>query len=136
MERDSFVEFLDEQLAPLGHVVLRPMFGMFGVFCDGVMLGIAGDGALYLRVDDGNRHDFAEAAHEPPLSYVKNGKRIDLSFWRAPERLFDDPDEFLDWARSALAAAVRVAAKRPKVARTRPKPDGTPPPAERRAPHR
>jgi DNA transformation protein len=30
-----------------------------------------------------------------------------------PERLFDEPDEFITWARAALAAAHRVAAKRP-----------------------
>jgi len=37
---------------------------------------------------------------------------IDLSFWRAPQRLFDEPDELVSWARAALAAAHRVAAKR------------------------
>jgi DNA transformation protein len=29
-----------------------------------------------------------------------------------PERLIDEPDELLDWARAALAAARRVAARR------------------------
>ena len=27
---------------------------------------------------------------------------IDLSFWRAPERLFDEPDELVIWAQAAL----------------------------------
>lgn len=45
------------------------------------------------------------------LSYEKKGSTIDLSFWRAPERLFDEPDELVKWARAALAAARRVAAK-------------------------
>ena len=48
----------------------------------------------------------------PPLDYEKKGATIDLSFWRAPERLFDEPDELLAWARAALGAARRVAAKR------------------------
>jgi DNA transformation protein len=30
-----------------------------------------------------------------------------------PDRLFDEPDEFIMWARAALAAANRIAAKRP-----------------------
>ena len=111
MARESFLAFLGEQLAPLGHVVMRPMFGMVGVFCDGVMLGIAGDGALYLRVDDGNRTAFAEAASER-LSYRKKGKTIELAFWRAPERLFDEPEELLAWGQLALAAAHRVAGAR------------------------
>jgi hypothetical protein len=37
---------------------------------------------------------------------------VTLSFWRAPERLFDEPDELVTWARAALTAARRVAAKR------------------------
>ncbi len=109
---DSFAEFLREQLAPLGRVTLRRMFGKTGVFCNGVMFGMVTDNMLYLRVDDQNRAIFAEAQSSPPLSYEKKGSTIDLSFWRAPERLFDEPDELVAWARVALAAARRVAAKR------------------------
>ncbi len=113
---DSFAEFLREQLAPLGRIALRRMFGKTGVFCDGVMFGMVTDNMLYLRVDDGNRKAFEEAASWPPLNYAKGGTTIDLSFWRVPERLFDEPDELVDWARSALAAAHRVAAKRGRTA--------------------
>jgi DNA transformation protein len=109
---DSFAEFLREQLAPLGHITMRRMFGKTGVFCDGVMLGMVRDNILYFRVDDDNRAIFKEAESFPPLNYEKKGGTIDLSFWRAPEHLFDEPDELVTWARAALAAAQRVAAKR------------------------
>jgi DNA transformation protein and related proteins len=109
---DSFAEFLREQLAPVGRVTMRRMFGKTGVFCDGLMFGMVTDNMLYLRVDDHNRSAFKEAESFPPLSYEKKGCTIDLSFWRAPERLFDEPDELVTWARVALAAARRVAAKR------------------------
>jgi DNA transformation protein len=58
---DSFAEFLREQLAPLGLVRMRRMFGKTGVFCDGLMLGMVTDNTLYLRVDDLNRANFKEA---------------------------------------------------------------------------
>jgi DNA transformation protein and related proteins len=120
---DSFAEFLREQLAPLGRVTMRRMFGKTGVFCDGMMLGMVTDNMLYLRVDDHNRKAFQEAASSPPLSYEKKGSAIDLSFWRAPERLFDEPDELVTWARLAMAAARRVAAKRGRtVSRRNPRP--------------
>src|SRR5450631_1670095 len=109
---DSFGEFLREQLAPLGRVTMRRMFGKSGVFCDGVMFGMVTENTLYFRVDDQNRMTFREAEAFPHLSYGKKGQIIDLSFWRAPERLFDEPDELVAWARAALAAARRVAAKR------------------------
>ena len=116
---DGFADFLREQLAPLGRVAMRRMFGKTGVFCDGLMFGMVTDDTLYFRVDEHNRVAFKEAESFPPLNYGKKGRTIDLSFWRAPERLFDDSDELVTWARAALAAARRVAAKRP---RKRPKP--------------
>lgn len=116
---DEFAEFLREQLAPVGHVTTRRMFGKTGVFCDGVMLGMVTENTLYLRVDEGNRAAFKEAEAFPPLNYRKQGELIDLSFWRVPERLFDEPDEFVEWARIALAAARRAAAKGKRPARRR-----------------
>jgi DNA transformation protein len=122
---DGFAEFLREQLAPLGRITMRRMFGKTGVFCDGLMLGMVTDNTLYFRVDDRNRATFKEAECFPPLNYEKQGHTIDLSFWRAPERLFDEPDELVAWGRAALAAARRVAAKRD---RTAPKRTSTPQP--------
>jgi DNA transformation protein and related proteins len=109
---DTYAEFLREQLAPLGRLTLRRMFGKTGVFCDGVMFAMVTENTLYLRVDDHNRVTFKEAESFPPLNYQKKDCTIDLSFWRVPERLFDEPDELVSWARAALAAARRVAAKR------------------------
>jgi DNA transformation protein and related proteins len=109
---DSFAEFLREQLAPLGCVTMRRMFGATGVFCDGLMFAVVSEDTLYFRVDDHNRTAFKEAASFPPLSYEKKGRTIDLSFWRAPERVFDETDELVMWSRTALAAARRVAVKR------------------------
>src|ERR1700730_9862490 len=113
---DSFAEFLRDQLAPLGRITMRRMFGKTGVFCGGLMLGMVRDDTLYFRVDEDNRAAFKEAASFPPLDYEKKGGIIDLSFWRAPERLFDEPDELVTWARAALAAARRVAAQRERTA--------------------
>jgi len=109
---ETYAEFLREQLAPLGHLSMRRMFGKTGVFCDGVMFAMVTENNLYFRVDDENRETFKEAEAFPPLNYAKGGAMIDLSFWRVPERLFDEPDELVTWARAALAAAHRIAAKR------------------------
>src|SRR3981081_21018 len=109
---DSFAEFLREHLAPLGHITTRRMFGKTGVFCDGLMFGMVTDNMLYFRVDDHNSDAFQEAKSFPPLSYEKKGLTIDLAFWRAPERLFDEPDELVAWAQAALAAARRGGGER------------------------
>ena len=113
---ETFAEFLREQLAPLGRITMRRMFGKTGVFCDGVMFAMVAENTLYFRVDEQNRVTFKEAESFPPLNYEKKGDTIDLAFWRVPERLFDEPDELVAWARAALAAARRVAAKRERTA--------------------
>jgi DNA transformation protein len=116
---DGFAEFLRDQLAPLGRITMRRMFGKTGVFCDGFMLRMVRDNTLYFRVADDNRTAFKEAESFPPLSYEKKGNTIDLSFWRAPERLSDERDQLVTWVRAALAAARRVAAKREPTAQRR-----------------
>src|ERR1044071_6978666 len=105
---ETYAEFLREQLAPLGRVTLRRMFGKSGVFCDGVMLGMVTENTLYFRVDNQNRETFREAEAFPPLNYAKQGATIELAFWRVPERLFDEPDEFILWARAAAVQSVKA----------------------------
>lgn len=126
---ETYAEFLREQLASLGRIALRRMFGKTGVFCDGVMFAVVTENTLYFRVDEKNRETFREAEAFPPLNYAQGGRTIDLAFWRVPERLFDEPDELNVWARAALAAAHRVAAERP-----RPVPKPRKPPRRRKRP--
>ncbi len=55
--------------------------------------------------------EFDQAASAPAFSYNRQGRNVDLPYRRVPEDLLDQPDELLPWARAALAAAQRVAAK-------------------------
>ena len=68
----TFGEFLQDQLASLGHVTVRRMFGGAGVYCDGLMFGLVSDDTLYFRVDDGNRGAF-EAEGLAPFSLRRQG---------------------------------------------------------------
>jgi DNA transformation protein len=114
---DSFAEFLREQLAPLGRVTMRRMFGKTGVFCDGLMLGMVTENTLYFRVDDHNRAAFDEAASFPPLNYEKKGNTIDLSFGARPNGCSTSPMSFSTgreqrWPRR-VGSRRREAGKRP-----------------------
>jgi DNA transformation protein and related proteins len=115
----SFADLLREQLAPIGPLTLRRMFGKTGVFCHGLMFAMVANDTLFVRVDDKNRDVFKEAADSPPLNYAKKGETIDLAFWRVPERLLDEPDELVAWARASLEAARRIAMRREPKAKRR-----------------
>jgi DNA transformation protein len=82
-----------------------------------MMFGLVADDTLYLKADAETKAAF-EAEGLGPYGYGGKGKRIDLPYWRAPERLLDDPDEMVEWARIALGAARRAAAAKPKRKKT------------------
>jgi DNA transformation protein and related proteins len=108
---DSFVEFLKEQLAPLGQISVRCMFGGAGIYCDGVMFALLDDTTLYFKTDETNRPDF-EAEGLGPFTYeTKHGRNTIMSYWRVPERLFDESDAMLTWSRKAFIAASRSKSK-------------------------
>jgi DNA transformation protein len=74
-------------------------------------LRCAGKGVIFLKADDHTVPQF-EREGLGPFSYrTKNGTRTLNSYWRMPERLYDDPDELADWARQAMEAARRTSAK-------------------------
>jgi DNA transformation protein and related proteins len=102
---ESFVELLKDALSGLGPVSVRHMFGGAGIYADGVMFGLISGDTLYLKADKQSQPAF-EAEGLQPFTYQARGKRrIAMSYWRIPERLLDDPDEMVEWARRALAAA-------------------------------
>ncbi|RTL72144.1 MAG: TfoX family protein [Hyphomicrobiales bacterium] len=118
-ERSTFAAFLAEELQPLGPVEARRMFSGAGLFCDGLMFAIIVADVLYLKADDESRGRF-EAEGAPPFQYPAKGGRVSLNYWRAPERLLDDPEELIAWSRAALAVARRKAASKVKTRSLRP----------------
>jgi DNA transformation protein len=101
-----------EMFTAFGPVVPRRMFSGFGIFADGTMFALVERGVLYLKADPQTVATF-EREGQGPFSYMAKGrKRASMSYWRAPDRLYDDPDELALWARDALAAAHRSGSKR------------------------
>ena len=116
MDRD----FLIDLFADFGPVTMRRMFSGFGISADGDHFALAlRDGDLFprRRAD----HSAFEAEGSTPFQYQTRAKTVTVSsYWRLPERLYDDPDELAQWARAALAAAQRAAlSKRPKAKRSK-----------------
>jgi DNA transformation protein and related proteins len=110
----EFLAFVKDQLAPLGHVTTRRMFSGAGVYCDGVIFALILRDALYFKVDDGNRSTYVAEGLEP-FSYEAKGRTVQVgAYWRVPERLFDDPDEMVEWARAAVAAGRRAVSRKPE----------------------
>jgi DNA transformation protein len=104
----DYLEFLKDQLASFGSVTAKRMFGGAGLYREGIMFALVDGETLYLKTDAASRGAF-EAEGLRPFSYAtKHGTNTLTSYWRAPERCFDDPDEMTIWAERAWAAALRA----------------------------
>ena len=93
----------EEELAELGPVSARKMFGGFGVFLDGVMFAIVDpDGDLFYRTD---------ARTEP--FYVNGGsaQHPRMPYWSVPSNVLADPDALRAWGKEALALARQAKTK-------------------------
>jgi DNA transformation protein len=82
------------------------MFGGYGLFHKGLMFGLVADDVLYLKADEALSPFFEERGLDQ-FQYQKRGKRYKLSYYMAPEEIFDDPVEAKGWAARSHEAAVR-----------------------------
>ena len=103
--RDLFAEF--------GTVHIRRMFGGAGIYAGDVMFGLVSDDLIYLKADAGTVPAFEREKCAPFQYTTKKGKRAVMSYWRLPDRLYDDPAELAQWAKQAIAVARQSAVKKP-----------------------
>ena len=102
----DFIPFVQELLEDWASVSARSMFGGYGLYHEGLMFAIVMEQRLYLKVDEVNRPEF-EALGLAPFTYVMKGRDVALSYWAAPDAIFDEPSVAVRWARSAWDAALR-----------------------------
>lgn len=102
----EFVEYLQEVFELFGPIRARRMFGGYGIYHNDFMFGLVADDVLYLKADDESVQSFRDRGLGQ-FQYVNKGKTIGMSYYLAPEEIFDDPDEARVWALRAYEAAVR-----------------------------
>jgi DNA transformation protein len=112
------VDHLSELFAPVGGVSIRRMFGGLGIFKSGFMFALVADDVLYFKADAVTAAGFeAEGCHQ--WVYDGHKRPVAMPYWQAPERLYDEPDEFAEWARTAFSVAERTRKqKKPKSGRS------------------
>jgi DNA transformation protein and related proteins len=90
-------EAIRELFASFGPITVRRMFGGAGVFADGIMIALVADGVIYLKADEVTVPGFQAEGLGPFTYQARNDKRSVMSYWRMPDRLYDDPDELAGW---------------------------------------
>ena len=110
---EALIEHLRDLFEPLGPISVRAMFGGYGLYFDGIIIGVIMDEALYLKTDAQTRGRF-EAAGCAPFVYEMKGKPLPMSYWSLPEDAMDSPQAMRPWALLAIEAARRKPAPKPR----------------------
>lgn len=102
----DFLAYVLDQLAQLGDVSSRRMFGGVGLYSDEFFFGLVADDTLYLRVDDSNRAEYTARAAAPFRPYADRPE-VSMSYYEAPAEVLEDARLLAEWARRSVAVAQR-----------------------------
>jgi len=112
--RSDFVEFVADQMAFVGGLRIRPMFGGYGIYQDDCMFALIADDRLYFKADATTRSEF-EAMGLSPFTYVARGKSMTMQYFEAPPEVFEERETMRSWVHKAYGAAAKASqARAPK----------------------
>ena len=103
----SYIIELKDLLIPLGEVIIKAMFGGYGVYVNGLFIGIAYEEQLYLKVDDETRPTF-EARGLAPFIVQQRGRMIAMDYHLVPDEALTSFIKMKPWATLAIQAALRA----------------------------
>jgi DNA transformation protein len=106
----NYCDYVLEQLAGLGKVVAKRMFGGMGLYHKDVFFAVLDDDQLYFKVDDVSRPDYLSAGM-PPFQPTKDGP-ASKTYYQVPNFVLEDEKTVQEWARKAITAAKKKARKR------------------------
>jgi DNA transformation protein len=104
----DLIAHLQDLASDFGALSARRMFGGYGVYQDGVMIGLISGDVLYLKTDDHTQERF-RAADSGPFMYTRRGETVPTSYWSVPEAAMDSSQDMKPWLVLAYGAALRKA---------------------------
>ena len=106
--KSSLASYVAEQLAPLGRISSRAIFGGVGVFIDDRLLAIVMGEKLYLHTDKSNLDDYV-ARGMPQFKPYPNAFDLTTDHHEVPQDVINDAQQLKVWGERALNAAVEAA---------------------------
>jgi DNA transformation protein len=103
---DSFVEFVLEQLDPIGPITPKRMFGGVGLYAGDLFFALLADDVLYLKADDSTRGTLQSAGARPFQPYPdRPGGGGTMQYFSVPAAILEDADALAAWAKQSIAVA-------------------------------
>jgi DNA transformation protein len=101
----DYVEFLKDQLAPLGRVSAGRFFGGVSLCSEGTQFAMIMSSSLYFVVDDSTRSKY-EKMGSSCFSYGTKKGRVEVrKYYVVPADLIDDQEQLVEFARESIRIA-------------------------------
>jgi len=108
---NDYVAYVIEQLAAIGRVTSRRMFGGVGLYADGLFFAIIDADTLYFKTDDSNRNQY-EVRDCKPFCPFPDKPEMKMNYHTVPADLLDDAEELSRWAKKSVGVALLAANKK------------------------
>jgi len=112
--KSEFVEYLIEQLQPLGEIRVKSMFGGWGFYAGERFFAIVAYETFFVKVDEVSREEFESRGMKPFRYELKETTRASMNYYEPPSEAIDNRELLCEWARKGLAAAERAATTKKK----------------------
>lgn len=99
---NAFMEYVQEQLSGAGTITYKKMFGEYGLYCNGKIIGLVCDNQLFLKVTEAGRNELKEVNLMPAYEGAK------------PTFLIDSLEDKAFLARLVLATYKELPEAKPK----------------------
>jgi DNA transformation protein len=100
----DFLQYVLDQLAPLGGLSSRRMFGAIGLYCEGKFFGLIAGDALFFKVSDINRADYESRGMRRFRPYADR-PLLSMRYYEVPVDVLEDAEECVLWARRSVSIA-------------------------------
>jgi DNA transformation protein len=101
---DEFLRYVLEQLAGVGRVASRRMFGGIGLYSNERIFGLIFGDILYFKVNEANCGDY-EARGMNRFRPYADKPLLSMTYYEVPADVLEDADECAAWARKSTAVS-------------------------------
>ncbi len=101
----EFIDYVKELFIPLGSITDGKFFGGFAFKSGSKQFAMIMGNTLYFCVNNQTRPKYESIGMEPFSYSTKKGVVKVKKYFSAPEHLFEDQEELVEWANEAIKSA-------------------------------
>lgn len=97
-QTDGFTDFVLDQLADVGGLTCRAMFGGYGLYSGNIFFGIIHNGRLYFKASPKTVQLYTAQGMKP---FKPNATQTLTSYYEVPTDVLEDAEQLTHWATQA-----------------------------------